>query len=202
MDEPILDNDLRDLRAGDRAALDRVLDWVLPKVDAYVRLNTGHHLRAREGCEDLVQSVCREVVASVDEFRGDTEAQLNAWVLRLAERKIHARHRSQAALCRDASREIPMQVSDGSGGWDSLTCYSAVATPSEALSMREEVARIEAALGRLPEEQRRVLTMARVKGMRYVEIAEELGKSEPAVRKIVSRARARLALLLTLEPTP
>jgi len=206
MPEPRLEDQLRDLRAGDRAARDRALEWALewalPKVEAYIRLNTGRHLRAREAHEDLVQTVCREVLVDVDGFRGESEAEFRAWVLRLAQRKIHARHRAQSAQCRDSAREVPLQVTDGDGT-RTLTCYSSLATPSQALSVREQVAKIESAVEQLPEEQRRVLTMARVLGMPYGEIAEELGKSVPAVRKTVSRARARLALLLAIEdPAP
>jgi len=68
-------------------------------------------------------------------------------------------------------------------------------------SAREELARIEEAVQELSEDQRRVLTLANVVGLSHKEIAEQLGKQEPAVRKLLSRARARLLLLLTLDDT-
>lgn len=201
MSDPEIEAELHPLRRGDRGARDRVLAWALPRIDAYLRLNTGRHLRARESHEDLVQTVCREVLADARDFRGSTEAQLQAWVLRLAERKLHARHRAQRAQCRDRRREVPLDVDRGSER-QILTCYSSLATPSEALSVREQIDRVETAVSQLPEEQRRVLSMARILGMSYGEIAAELGKTEPAVRKVLSRARARLSLLLALDPEP
>ena len=51
----------------------------------------------------------------------------------------------------------------------------------------------------LSEEQRLTLTMAKVLGLTHREIAEQLGKTEPAVRKTLSRARARLVLLLAMD---
>jgi RNA polymerase sigma-70 factor (ECF subfamily) len=190
---------LESLRAGDEGARNRLVEAVLPQIEAYVRLNVGPALRARESCSDLVQTICREVLEDVVQFRGDADAQFRAWLLRLAQRKIHMRHRAAHAQCRDVGREVPFEVPDGDGARRLLTGYGVLATPTQELSIQEELERIEAAVAELPDEQRRVLTMARILGLSHGEIAEELGKEEAAVRKVLSRARARLALLLALD---
>jgi DNA-directed RNA polymerase specialized sigma24 family protein len=48
----------------------------------------------------------------------------------------------------------------------------------------------------MPDDYRTVITLSCIVGMSHAEIAEELGWLEPAVRKLLSRARARLARLL------
>lgn len=191
--------ELDSLRRGDEAARNRIALAVVPQIEAYVRLNVGSALRARESCSDLVQSICREVLEDVGEYRGDAGAQFRAWLLRVAQRKIHMRHRAAHAQCRDVGREVQLEVPDGDGARRLLTGYGTLATPSHELSVREEVARIEEAVTTLPDEQRRVLTMSRILGLSHAEIAEELGKEETAVRKTLSRARARLALMLALD---
>jgi RNA polymerase sigma factor (sigma-70 family) len=58
---------------------------------------------------------------------------------------------------------------------------------------REEIEHVERAFDRLEEEQREVITLAHVAGLTRAEIAERLGKSEGAVRTMLSRALADLA---------
>ena len=71
--------------------------------------------------------------------------------------------------------------------------------PPRDARAKESLKRLEAAMARLTDEQRLVLTMATVLELSHREIAAELGKQETAVRKTLSRARARLALLMAIE---
>lgn len=57
----------------------------------------------------------------------------------------------------------------------------------------EDVARLERALLRLPEDQRQVVSMARLLGMPHKEIAEVLGRSEVACRMLLRRGLVGLA---------
>ena len=59
-----------------------------------------------------------------------------------------------------------------------------------------EIARIEAAFDGLPDEYRDVIVEACVLGKPHREIAGAMNRSEQAVRSLLQRARARLALLL------
>ena len=53
-----------------------------------------------------------------------------------------------------------------------------------------------ASFDQLSEEHREVITLARLVGFSHRDIAERMGRSEDAVRKLLSRARARLMVLL------
>ena len=190
-------------RSGDPAAPEGLLRQVLPQIEAYVRLNAGQLLRSHESSADVVQSVCRQVIVELDGFRGSGAAQFRSWLSKLALRKIQMRHRFLTAQRRDRRRERPLPAesdTEPDQNYQLLTCYATFCTPSRNASAREEVARIEAAVQQLPDDQRRVLTLACVVGLSHREIARELGKDEPAVRKLLSRARARLALMMALDP--
>ncbi|MCA8975247.1 MAG: hypothetical protein KDC98_11025, partial [Planctomycetes bacterium] len=50
---------------GDPQAVEELLVRHLPRLRAFVRLRSPFALRARESCSDLVQSVCREVIAKI-----------------------------------------------------------------------------------------------------------------------------------------
>lgn len=69
----------------------------------------------------------------------------------------------------------------------------AVAQPDDAVDARRQVARLETALGALPDAEREVLVLALIEGLPTAELASVLGVREDAVRKRLSRARAALA---------
>ena len=53
--------------------------------------------------------------------------------------------------------------------------------------------RVETAFGRLDADKQEVILMHRLMGLSHAQIAAELGKSEVAVRSMLSRALAELA---------
>ncbi len=187
-------------RAGDREAMDRLFQALVPEVRAYVRLHSGRSIRERESMTDVVQTICREVFVDLGDFEGTAERQFRKWLFRLALAKIHDRHRFHAAQKRDARREVlPRAAVTGSFAADDdrlLDCYATFCTPSQNVSAKEEVGRIEDAFDQLQDDHRHIIQLACFGGLSHSEIAADMGKSEPAVRKLLSRARAHLAVLL------
>ena len=57
--------------------------------------------------------------------------------------------------------------------------------------------RIERAFEQMPEEYREVITLAHLVGLSRAEIAQQLGKSEGAVRVLLHRALARMSSILS-----
>ena len=74
--------------------------------------------------------------------------------------------------------------------------WSGVTTPSSAAIARERIEALDRALAKLPEEQRRVVLLHKLVGLPHAEVARELEKSEVAVRSLLHRALARLAIEL------
>lgn len=182
-------------RDGDVVAREELLCRYLPELRAFVRLRCGPKLRVEESCSDLVQSVCREALVHLEDLRGNDEASFRSWLYRVAQHKILHKVEYYGAAKRDREKQVP-SGGEEAGDAHLLATYSQFCTPSRQASMREEVARIEEAFDQLPVEQRHVLTEVSLRGRSHAELAEELGKNEVAVRKILSRARARLAILL------
>lgn len=179
---------------GDRDALEQLLAQHLPGLRGYVRLHCGAELRERESATDLVQSVCREILEKVDRFQHPDENGFKRWLYTTALRKIQHRRRYYRAERRDAGREVT-PARDRSD--DVLVnCYQSFCTPSRAAMAREEVERIESAFDQLPDHYREVITQARILGLSRAEIGERMGKSEGAVRVLLSRALVHLTELL------
>lgn len=179
-------------RRGDEPAVRTLLERYLPGLRAFVRLNSGKLLRDRESCSDLVQSACREVLQNADKFVSGGEAGFKRWLYRTVLRKIAHRHEYWRAERRDVAREVAA-IADDTTDANLLACYRAFYTPSQQAIAREELERVEAAFDRLPERHRDVIVMAKLLGLSRAEIAAELGRTELAVRTLLSRALAQLA---------
>lgn len=188
---------LRRAKAGDRDAAGQLLLKHIPGVRAFVRLNAGRMIRDKESMSDLVQSVCLEVLADLGDLESDDEATFKKWLYTAATRKIVDRDRHHRAACRDARRLVEGDAVSSTSDAELATPYLAFASPSTDLAIRDEIERIETAFDRLPDDYRRILTLTSIVGLSTKEVAVELERNEPAIRKLLSRARARLAMLLT-----
>jgi RNA polymerase sigma-70 factor (ECF subfamily) len=186
--------------AGDRRAIDQLVELHLPGLRAFVRLRAGPLVRARESASDLVQSVCREVLEHGDRFRHASESAFRQWLYTTALRKIQHRREYWAAEKRNPGHERPIAhggpEDDRSGDAGLLACYRTLSTPSRHAVAREGLERVERAFDALPEEYREVITLAKVVGLSRAEIAERTGKSEGAVRMLLHRALVELSGLL------
>jgi len=170
---------------GEAAALDALLRRHLPDLLVFVRAKSGPRLRAMESCSDLVQTVCREALQSVEGYEWRGEGSFRRWLFTLAMNKLRNRADYHAAERRDAGRIV--------AGSDAVDATPGGFGPSQHAIAGEVNAKFEQALDGLDEDQREVILMARVIGMSHKEIAVELGIAEGAVRTRLSRALARLA---------
>jgi RNA polymerase sigma-70 factor (ECF subfamily) len=74
-------------------------------------------------------------------------------------------------------------------------------TQSNAIATLE-LRDLERALGKLPPEQRQVILLVGLEGMRYEEVAEILGVPIGTVRSCLSRGRDQLRILMGMEDRP
>lgn len=131
--------------------------------------------RTPEEAEEVLQETFLEVCRSIRRFRGSAPGSLSAWVRRIAANKAlmrirHEKYRETDELHEDAR---------GSRGTD------------VGLSMD-----LEAALERLSDTARAVVWLHDVEGYTHEEIAELMGKTVSFSKSQLSRAHARLRLML------
>lgn len=174
----------------DGAAVATLLQQHLPALRAFVRLKAGPSLLAKESCSDLAQSVCRDVLENAERFQFGGEAEFRKWLFTTAMRKIADRAEHWRAGKRAPAKER--------GGLDEeeIRGLHGLYTPSGQAAAREELQRVEEAFGKLAPEKQEVVLMARLMGLSHAQIAQELGKTEVAVRSILSRALAELSAYL------
>lgn len=175
-------------RAGDRDALDRLLRRLERRFlnDASRQLDTG--LKGRTRASDLLQDAYLDVVAHIGDFEGGTENEFYAWVATIIHRSARQQHRFLTAQ----KRKPPSRTSE----FNSLArdYVRSSTSPASQLQSIESVELVHRALQALREDYRVVIEKVVFEHRPVVEVAELLGRTEPATRMLLSRARAALTL--------
>jgi RNA polymerase sigma factor (sigma-70 family) len=159
-------------RSGSEDAFRAIYDRYRQRLFAYVRqmLCAG----PRQDAEDVLQDV---FVRAYGALRADgREVNVRAWLYRVAHNRCidHLRRPTPpAADLFDLSRK-PLH------------------DPIEEAQRREDLSRLVADIGRLPEQQRSALLMREIDGMAYADLAAALDVTVPAVKSLLVRARIGL----------
>ena len=162
-------------------------------VDAYNRLVRAHErqayavalrlLRRPDLAEDATQDAFIQAYRALDSFRGGS---FRAWLMRIVTNRCYDMLRSAN---RRAADSLDEQVFEAEPHW------SSIAAPDDPVSRatQAELGRLlEAALGRLPEDQRVTVVLCDVQGYAYEEAAQITGVALGTVKSRLSRARAAL----------
>jgi RNA polymerase sigma-70 factor (ECF subfamily) len=148
-------------------------------------------LVAKGGASDLVQDTLLGAYRDFGAFHGSSREELLAWLRKILQNNLAVhRRRYRGTRKRQVSLEIPIGGSSGAAAWHALRCDSA--TPGAAAVRREQMAALLAALGRIPEDYRRVVVWHQYERLTFEQIGQRLGRSADAVRKLWSRALIRL----------
>ncbi len=184
------------LRSGDEAALAEFVEANRPALMAFLHSRIGGHLAKKLEAEDILQDACLEAIRSLDKAPLAEWDPLH-WLFQVCERKIIDAHRKFfESQKRNAAREASIpDDSEAAGGLANLLAAS-MTTPSSAFSRDQRQLRVLAAIDTLPEEQREALRLRYLVGLPSKEIAEKLGKTDGAVRVMLSRSLGKLQELL------
>jgi RNA polymerase sigma factor (sigma-70 family) len=159
-------------RAGSEEAFATIHDRYRQRLFAYVRQMLS--AATRSDAEDVLQDVFMRAYGAL---RADgRDVNLRAWLYRVAHNRCvdHLRRPTPpAADVFDLSR-TPLQ------------------DPLETAQRRDDLRRLVADVGRLPDQQRSALLMREIDGLPYVDIAAALDVTVPAVKSLLVRARVGL----------
>jgi RNA polymerase sigma-70 factor (ECF subfamily) len=199
---PPADELLRRARAGDDEARGRLLEAYRGYLTLLARVELGRQLRAKVDPSDLVQEAFLEAHRDFEQFRGQTEADLLAWLRRvLATGLADQVRRYRGTRRRDLrlERQLAADLEHSSQALErALTAPDA--SPRGLAERREETLRVAGALERLPPDYRDVLLLRHFEELTFPEIARRLDKTLDAVKKVWLRGLARLRRTLEDEP--
>ena len=168
------------------------------KMEKYLMMMAAKNLpavvRGQINPSDLVQQTLVEVVKGIDQFKGESAPEFYAWVTQILRHQSTKLARDWTRKKRDVRRQISM---DGFARNENesecrLDVRDPAQTPRSATIAREQVGRMEQALGLLSEEHRTVIQLRNLEELSFKQIAEQMGRSEGAVSKLWYRALVKL----------
>jgi len=174
-------------REGDARARDEIARRYEAVLMARVRKRLGSALRDFTESTDCLQDLFVEIFRGLESKSFANEAAFLSWATRVLENRLRdtARRRSYRAM-----EQLASTILGRDGGAPSAE------SPSARVAQVEEVGRLRDALDELPEDYRAVIRLRDLEQREYLEIAEELGRSIEATRRLHARAMARLASIL------
>jgi RNA polymerase sigma-70 factor, ECF subfamily len=176
-------------RAGDAGAHARLFDRHLPVLEGRVRRLLPRAVQRKVSVADVLQEARIVAFDRLEDFTPEGREGYRAWILRIADLKAKEalRNHTQAAK-RAVGRERPQPT-----GADSLAFAARGPTPSQQAMTAELRGTVLRVLATLTPPDREVLRLARLEGRPIREVAEHMGRSLEAVKKLYARALARFA---------
>jgi RNA polymerase sigma factor (sigma-70 family) len=129
----------------------------------------------RPDAEDVLQDVFIRAYAALR--ADDRPVTLRAWLYRVAH------NRCVDQVRRPGGPLVPVELPEH---------VRAPSDPPADAERREDLRRLVEDVGRLPDQQRSALLMRELEGLTYVELADALNTSVPAVKSLLVRARMGL----------
>ena len=154
-------------RAGDREALELAFERMRPRLEKWIALRLGSHLKHRLDVEDLVQETLTHAFLSLPDFNPTHPRAVFRWLYQVAENRIRDGYDKVTAAKRNPERERELH-SRLEASWTS---------PSMNAARREDHERLLELLGRLADNHREIIRLVRIEELSYAEAGERLGIS-------------------------
>jgi len=176
---------------GNREALGRLLEFCRRYLLLVANQELTPAISAKVAPSDIVQDTLLEAGRDFPGFHGGSEEELLAWLRGILRNNVADVRRRFEAEKRQLDREIPLAELPANE-----LPRNPEETPSRHAQARERDEQLEKAMRQLPENYRQVLFLYTSKGLTFAQIAEKLGSTTDAVRKLWGRAVEELARLL------
>jgi RNA polymerase sigma-70 factor (ECF subfamily) len=183
-------------------SLAKLLEDRRPQLLAYIERRLGTALRRKVEPLDIYQEVA---LSALNSWAGQQPAGRDpfGWLCQIAEQRIVDAHRRFAAQKRSADREVSAHAKPIDASRELIDLLAASLTSaSQAFARNERQAKLHAAIGQLAPEAREVLRMRYVEGLPTKAIAEAVGKTDGAVRVLLTRTLHKLQELLGPDAAP
>lgn len=146
---------------------------------------------------DLVQQTLLEAYRQRDQYRGQGDRALGAWLRAILARNVADAIRAQGRQKRDVARvrslEADLESSSARlGAW----LAAEQSTPSQQAMRHEQAVLVADALARLPQSQRQALVLHYWQDRSLAEIAAHLDRTTDAVAGLLKRGLKNLRVLL------
>src|SRR5262249_23617082 len=144
-------------------------------------------LREKGGASDLVQQTFLEAQTAFPRFQGGTQDELLAWMRKLLRNNlIDFTRRFRDVAKRSSEREVAIDAQETPSQSASMVAAETPSPSGHAIAHERDQA-LHEAIDRLPDDYRSVLRARYEQGQSFEAIAEQMGRSREAVRKLWAR---------------
>lgn len=178
------------LKSGEFAAFSELVDRHQRSL-----INFFYHLCwDRQAAEDCAQEVFLRLYSHLDTY--EPQAKFTTFLFRIARNLWIDRVRSAAVHGKPASLDSRADGGEGRSLGERVPSRSL--SPVEILAKEEQQVALQRALDRLPEEQRAVVILSEIQGLKYQDIGAILDVPVGTVKSRMHTAMERLKELLTV----
>jgi RNA polymerase sigma-70 factor (ECF subfamily) len=187
-------------RAGCREALGRVFQDFRCYLLGIARQEIPPSLQGKGSASDLVQEAFLEAANCFEQFHGDSQSQLKAWLRQLLLRRIAKFDRRYLTTQkRRIGLEKPCELA---GGRRPPEVPAAVPSPSALVMEAEQSQALRQVLERLPEDYRQVIRLRYEEERSFKEIGDLMQRTPNAARLLWLRAIERVKQDLKVAHAP
>lgn len=180
---------IREAKEGSETALNTLFGRYGSRLLALIRLRMGPSLRRRLESQDMLQLTMLKAYERLDQFAGDGEKSMMAWLGAIARNEIRDQAKFFGRDGRDAGLDVPLEIA-GSAVAEQLR------TEVSRLHLVARAQMLERAIESLDDHHREVVLLRRFEELSYPEIGAHLDKSPDACRMLYVRAMAALTFRL------
>ncbi len=179
---------------GDEEAVAALLASHHARLIGFARRKVGVDWSGKIEPEDLVQEAYGEAFAKIGEFSPEGDDAFYRWVSKIVDHRFIDQVRKFRSQKRDAKREIRGGDAARASRADALLgqVEGAERTASAVMRREDAIGAMMACLARLPEDYRQVVTRVYLDGATFAEVAEEMGRTEDALRRLAGRALEKM----------
>jgi RNA polymerase sigma-70 factor, ECF subfamily len=158
------------------------------------RLQLDPRLQAKLDPSDVVQQTLLKAHQSLDQFRGQSDAELAGWLRRILANTLTDAVRS-FRLELGAARSLERSLENSSARLEAWL-VAPDSSPDSRARRHEQTLAVADALALLPDDQRTAVEFHHLKELPVGEIADLMERSEPSVAGLLRRGLKRLRELL------
>jgi RNA polymerase sigma-70 factor (ECF subfamily) len=154
-------------------------------------------LQGKLDASDLVQQTLLEATRDMNQFRGESRAELASWLRRILARNLANVVRDLGREKRDFTREQSLErgLEESALRLENWLADSGLA-PADQVERNELTLRVSQALFAIPAPQREAVELRHLQGMSLQEIARRMNRTPAAVAGLLHRGLSELRSLL------
>lgn len=172
------------------------LEKYRPYLILLARMNLDQQLQGKLDASDLVQHTLLEAHRKRAQFRGESEAEMAAWLRQMLVFALADVRRDLKRAKRNIARERSLEITLDGSSCRLEVLAAQQSSPSQKAVRHEDMLHLADALMQLPDDQRNAVAMKHLQGLSMVEIAKIMKRSETAIGGLLRRGMTSLRHLL------